>query len=84
MVEISWGFVIASNNVIDGLPCYLQSSLVSDEQIQTIHIKRDQFYTIAGYPILIQMSMVLNHNINFETKIFKWVWFGGNLRRAYK
>ena len=36
--------------------CFLKSSLVSDEQIQTRHNKRDQFDTIAGYPILIQMS----------------------------
>ena len=59
MVEISWGFIIISNNFNDGRPCYLQSSLVSDEQIQTRHIKRDQFDTIAGYPILIQMSIGL-------------------------
>ena len=41
---------------------------MSDEQIQTRHIKRDQFDMIAGYPILIQMSNVQNQNINFETK----------------
>ena len=47
--------------------------------------KRDQLDTIAGYPILIQMSIFfLKHNINLETKMFKQVLFGGDLRRVYK
>ena len=58
IVKIGWGFVIVSNNVIDERPCYLQSSLVSDEQIQTKYIEKDQFDLIAYFSILIQRLRV--------------------------
>ena len=69
IVKISWGFVIVSNNSQRWAAMLSATqNLVSENRFKLDIIKRDQFDTIAGYTILIQMSNVQNQNINFETK----------------